>query len=38
MANILEPIKKFTKNLKSPLMNLLHRGPLKTIGQPWARP
>jgi len=29
MANILEPIKN-TKNLKSLLTNLLHRGPLET--------
>jgi len=42
MANILEPTKN-TKNLKSLLTNLLHRGPLKTtsgaacgprVGQP----
>jgi len=32
MANILEPIKN-TKNLKSLLTNLLHRGPLKTTSR-----
>jgi len=32
MANILEPIKN-TKNLKSLLTNLLHRGPHKTTSR-----
>jgi len=45
MVNILEPL-KITKNVKSLLTNLLHRGPLKTtsgaacgpqVGQPWPR-